>query len=53
MPKTHDQTIAVRLPAKLMRAVVKHQTKDETISHVVRRLLSVALGIPHLPHDKP
>lgn len=43
MPKLHDQTVAVRLPAKLYRSIVRSKKKTETMSEAVRRLLNVAL----------
>ena len=43
MLKVHNQTIAVRLPAKLLRAVMKRKLPDESVSVTVRRLLAFAV----------
>ena len=41
MPKVHDQTVAVRLPAKLYRRVLKEQEQGETLSATLRRILTM------------
>ena len=51
MQKTHDRTIAVRLPAKTLRAINQSRRNTETTSQVVRRLLDVALIL--LAKDEP